>query len=95
MCRGYVAYWHLAHVAPCPPDVRFRGHAAVRESFNFGAVVGGENNDGVVGLTHVFDLLEHEADIVDGDPGTVKTDIFASLDWLPTFVEIAGGAKGK
>jgi arylsulfatase len=28
-------------------------------------------------------------------PGTVKTDIFASLDWLPTFVEIAGGAKGN
>jgi arylsulfatase A-like enzyme len=27
-------------------------------------------------------------------PGTVKTDIFASLDWLPTFVEIAGGPKG-
>ena len=28
-------------------------------------------------------------------PGTVKDDIFASLDWLPTFVEIAGGAKGN
>jgi arylsulfatase A-like enzyme len=28
-------------------------------------------------------------------PGTVFTDIFASLDWLPTFVEIAGGAKGN
>jgi arylsulfatase A-like enzyme len=28
-------------------------------------------------------------------PGTLKTDIFASLDWLPTFVEIAGGAKGN
>ena len=27
-------------------------------------------------------------------PGTVKDDIFASLDWLPTLVEIAGGAKG-
>ena len=27
-------------------------------------------------------------------PGTVKSDIFASLDWLPTFVNIAGGAKG-
>ena len=27
-------------------------------------------------------------------PGTVKTDIFASLDWLPTFVEIAGGPRG-
>jgi arylsulfatase len=25
----------------------------------------------------------------------LKTDIFASLDWLPTFVEIAGGAKGN
>ena len=28
-------------------------------------------------------------------PGTLKTDIFASLDWLPTFVEIAGGPKGN
>src|SRR6187551_4025118 len=28
-------------------------------------------------------------------PGTVKGEIFASLDWLPTFVEIAGGAKGN
>ena len=28
-------------------------------------------------------------------PGTLKDDIFASLDWLPTFVEIAGGPKGN
>ena len=28
------------------------------------------------------------------EPGTVKNDIFASLDWLPTFVDIAGGPKG-
>ena len=27
-------------------------------------------------------------------PGTVLNDIFASLDWVPTFVEIAGGPKG-
>ena len=27
-------------------------------------------------------------------PGTIKTEIFASLDWLPTFVNIAGGPKG-
>ena len=27
-------------------------------------------------------------------PGTVMNDIFASLDWLPTFVDIAGGPKG-
>jgi arylsulfatase A-like enzyme len=27
-------------------------------------------------------------------PGTIKNEIFASLDWLPTFVSIAGGAKG-
>ncbi len=27
-------------------------------------------------------------------PGTVFNDMFASLDWLPTFVEIAGGPKG-
>jgi arylsulfatase A-like enzyme len=29
------------------------------------------------------------------EPGTVKNDIFASLDWLPTLVDIAGGAKGN
>jgi arylsulfatase A-like enzyme len=28
-------------------------------------------------------------------PGTVKNDIFASLDWLPTLVDVAGGAKGN
>src|SRR5215831_18238674 len=27
-------------------------------------------------------------------PGTLMTEMFASLDWLPTFVEIAGGPKG-
>jgi arylsulfatase A-like enzyme len=28
-------------------------------------------------------------------PGTVKNQIFSSLDWLPTFVDIAGGPKGN
>ena len=28
-------------------------------------------------------------------PGTVFKDMFASLDWLPTLVEIAGGPKGN
>ncbi|GGF63939.1 arylsulfatase [Azorhizobium oxalatiphilum] len=28
-------------------------------------------------------------------PGTLKTEMFASLDWLPTLVDIAGGAKGN
>jgi len=27
-------------------------------------------------------------------PGTVKKELFAALDWLPTFVDIAGGPKG-
>ena len=27
-------------------------------------------------------------------PGTVKNQLFAALDWLPTFVNIAGGPKG-
>jgi arylsulfatase len=27
-------------------------------------------------------------------PGTIKNEIFAALDWLPTLVEIAGGPKG-
>jgi arylsulfatase A-like enzyme len=29
------------------------------------------------------------------EPGTVKNDIFASLDWLPTLVDIAGGPKAN
>jgi arylsulfatase A-like enzyme len=29
------------------------------------------------------------------EPGTIKNEIFASLDWLPTLVDIAGGAKGN
>jgi arylsulfatase len=28
-------------------------------------------------------------------PGTVKNQLFAALDWLPTFVEIGGGPKGN
>jgi arylsulfatase A-like enzyme len=28
-------------------------------------------------------------------PGTVKDQLFAALDWLPTFVDIAGGQKGE
>ena len=28
-------------------------------------------------------------------PGTIKNDIFASLDWLPTLVNIAGGDEGR
>src|SRR6201988_290527 len=28
-------------------------------------------------------------------PGTVYKEMFSSLDWLPTFVEIAGGPKGN
>jgi arylsulfatase A-like enzyme len=28
------------------------------------------------------------------EPGTVKNQLFAALDWLPTFVDIAGGPKG-
>ena len=28
-------------------------------------------------------------------PGTIKSQLFAALDWLPTFVEIAGGPKGN
>ena len=27
-------------------------------------------------------------------PGTVKNEIFAALDWMPTLVDIAGGPKG-
>ena len=27
-------------------------------------------------------------------PGTIKNEMFASLDWVPTFVDIAGGPKG-
>ena len=27
-------------------------------------------------------------------PGTVKDQLFAALDWVPTLVDVAGGAKG-
>jgi arylsulfatase A-like enzyme len=27
-------------------------------------------------------------------PGTAKNQLFAALDWLPTLVDIGGGAKG-
>jgi len=27
-------------------------------------------------------------------PGTVKNQLFAALDWVPTFVNIADGPKG-
>src|ERR1700760_3531640 len=35
------------------------GDAAVREGDGLGAVVGGEDDDRVVELAHVFELLEH------------------------------------
>ena len=38
--------------------------AAVREGDGLGAVVGGEDDDRVVELAHVFELLEHDADVV-------------------------------
>ena len=41
-----------------------RRDAAVREGNRLGAVVGGEDDDGVVELAHVFELLEHVADVV-------------------------------
>ena len=41
-----------------------RRDAAVREGDGLGAVVGGEHDDGVVELAHVFELLEHDADVV-------------------------------
>src|SRR5262245_62430862 len=28
------------------------------------------------------------------EPGTLKSEIFASLDWLPTLVKLDGGPKG-
>ena len=28
-------------------------------------------------------------------PGTIKNQLFAALDWVPTFVDIAGGPKGN
>src|SRR5262249_23016931 len=40
------------------------GGAAVREGDGLGPIVGGEDDDGVVGLAHVVDLLENEADVV-------------------------------
>src|SRR5262249_14719682 len=40
------------------------GRAAIREGDGLGTVVGGEDDDSVVGLPHVVDLLENEADVV-------------------------------
>ena len=41
-----------------------RGDAAVGEGDRLGAVVGGEDDDGVVELAHVLELLEDDADVV-------------------------------
>ena len=41
-----------------------RGGAAVGEGDGLGAVVGGEDDDGVVGLAHLLDFLENQADVV-------------------------------
>ena len=41
-----------------------RRDAAVGEGDRLGAVVGGEDDDGVVELAHVLQLLEHVADVV-------------------------------
>src|SRR5208337_5074317 len=37
---------------------------AIGPGKHFGAVVGGEHDDGVVVLTHVFQLVHHDADVV-------------------------------
>ena len=29
------------------------------------------------------------------EPGAAERQLFAPLDWLPTLVELAGGAKGE
>ena len=58
-----------------------RGDAAVREGLNLGAVVGGENDDGVVEFAHVFELLEDDADVVVHllHAGFVGAPVFAAL----------------
>src|SRR5262249_38440475 len=38
--------------------------AAIGASYRLGAIVRGEHDNGVVGLSHVVDLLEHVADVV-------------------------------
>ena len=38
--------------------------------------------------------VRHLAGPVIIKPGTIFKEMFASLDWVPTFVEIAGGPKG-
>src|SRR5437762_12997964 len=57
------------------------GDAAVREGLNLGTVVGGEDDDGIVELAHVFELLEDEADVVVHllHAGFVDTPILAAL----------------
>src|SRR3954454_17608330 len=61
-----------AHDKGCPestfPSFAFlsleRRDAAVREGDSFRAVVGGEDDNGIVKLTHGFEFLEHFADVV-------------------------------
>jgi len=38
--------------------------------------------------------LNSSSEKLSAKPGTVHNQLFAALDWLPTFVDIAGGPKG-
>src|SRR5215510_10085653 len=57
--------WGAEAALPGFAFLAFEGRdATIREGYRLGAVVSGEHDNGVVGLCHVVDLLEHVADVV-------------------------------
>ena len=53
-----------AALEDCSLGLRERRLTAIRPGEDFGAVVGGEDDDGVVVHAHVLELLHHQADVV-------------------------------
>ncbi len=47
-----------------PFALRERRRSAIGPGEEFGAVVGGEHDDGIVVLAHIFELLQHQSDVV-------------------------------
>ena len=67
-----------------------RRDAAVGEGDRLGAIVGGEDDDGIVELAHVLELLQHIADIVVHllHAGFVDAPVLAALS--PTMASYFG-----
>src|SRR5207249_11068464 len=60
--------YHRRHAKAALEDGPFalceRRLSAIGPSEDFGAVVGGEDDDGVVILAHVLELLHHQTDVI-------------------------------